>query len=48
MSCVLDAAVVVSALRQTEPRHQACLRRCKRIFSGEESLVGPAIFDLEL
>lgn len=48
MSCVLDAAVVVSALRRTEPHHQACLRRCKRIFSGEESLVVPAIFDLEV
>jgi predicted nucleic acid-binding protein len=48
MSCVLDAAVVVSALRESEPHHQACLRRCGRVFSGREPLVVPAIFDLEV
>jgi predicted nucleic acid-binding protein len=45
---VLDASVAVAALRDKEPLHRDALRRCMPLFAGEEEIVVPAIFDLEV
>lgn len=48
MKYVLDASVAVAALRNTEPSHAAALRRCMPLFAGDDEIVVPAIFDLEV
>lgn len=48
MKYVLDASVAIAALRDTEPSHKEALRRCMPLFAGEDEIVVPAIFDLEV
>lgn len=48
MIYVLDAAVVVAALRAGEPSHATALRRCTAFFAGVDEVVVPAIFDVEV
>lgn len=48
MKYVLDASVAIAALRDTEPLHKEALRRCMPLFAGEDEIVVPAIFDLEV
>jgi predicted nucleic acid-binding protein len=45
---VLDASVVVAALRSSEPSHADALRRCTPFFAGHDEIVVPAIFDVEV
>jgi predicted nucleic acid-binding protein len=45
---VLDASVAVAALRSTEPSHAAALRRCMPLFAGNDEIVVPALFDIEV
>ena len=48
MKYVLDASVAVAALRATEPGHADALRRCMPLFAGQDEVVVPAIFDIEV
>lgn len=48
MRYVLDASVAVAALRKTEPMHKEAFRRCAALFSGDDEIIVPAIFDLEV
>jgi predicted nucleic acid-binding protein len=48
MSYVLDAAVAVAALRNSESGHADALRRCAPLFMGDDQTVVPAIFDIEV
>lgn len=48
MKYVLDASVAVAALRNTEPSHAAALSRCMPLFAGDDEIVVPAIFELEV
>jgi len=48
MTYVLDASVAVAALRDGEPAHRVALRRCQPLFAGRDSIVVPAVFDLEV
>jgi predicted nucleic acid-binding protein len=48
MRHVLDASVVVAALRRSEPSHAAALRHCLPVFAGAVDVVVPAIFDVEV
>ena len=48
MTYVLDASVAVAALRDDEPGHRAAVRRCSPLFAGQDEIVVPAIFDLEV
>jgi predicted nucleic acid-binding protein len=48
MKYVLDASVAVAALRSTEPWHAAALRRCMPLFAGDDDIVVPALFDIEV
>ena len=48
MKYVLDASVAVAALRPTEPGHAAALRRCMPLFAGQDDVIVPAIFDIEV
>lgn len=48
MSFVLDASVAVAALRKGEPNHAAALQRCLPLFAGEDEIIVPAIFDIEV
>ena len=48
MKYVLDASVAVAALRSTEPSHVAALRRCMPLFAGDDDIVVPALFDIEV
>jgi predicted nucleic acid-binding protein len=48
MRYVLDAAVAVAALRANEPSHTDALRRCRAFFSGDDEIVVPSFFDVEV
>lgn len=48
MKYVLDASVAIAALRKTEPSHLDALRRCTPLFAGQDEIVVPAIFDIEV
>jgi predicted nucleic acid-binding protein len=48
MKYVLDASVAVAALRTTEPGHADALRRCMPLFAGQDEVIVPAIFDVEV
>jgi predicted nucleic acid-binding protein len=45
---VLDASVAIAALRSTEPFHSEALLRCMPLFAGDDEIVVPAIFDIEV
>jgi predicted nucleic acid-binding protein len=48
MKYVLDASVAVAALRSNEPGHHRALRRCTALFAGEDEVVVPVLFDVEV
>lgn len=48
MKYVLDASVAVAALRSSEPGHADALRRCMPLFAGQDEVIVPAIFDIEV
>lgn len=48
MTFVLDASVAIAAVRKTERAHAAALRRCMPLFTGRDSIVVPAIFEVEV
>lgn len=48
MIYVLDASVVVAALREREPGHRAALKHCLPLFERRDHIVVPAVFDLEV
>ena len=48
MKYVLDASVAVAALRSHEPFHADALRRCMPLFGGQDEIVVPALFDIEV
>jgi predicted nucleic acid-binding protein len=45
---VLDASVAVAAVRPTEPSHRAARARLIALLTGTDSIVVPAIFDVEV
>lgn len=45
---VLDASVAVAAVRPGEPSHQAARARLASLLTGVDSIVVPAIFDIEV
>lgn len=45
---VLDASVAVAAVRPGEPSHQAARARLVALLAGLDSIVVPAIFDVEV
>jgi predicted nucleic acid-binding protein len=45
---VLDASVAVAAIRAGEPSHQAARTRLTSLLAGLDSIVVPAIFDIEV
>jgi predicted nucleic acid-binding protein len=45
---VLDASVAVAAVRPSEPSHQAARARLVALFTGTDTIVVPAIFDVEV
>jgi predicted nucleic acid-binding protein len=45
---VLDASVAVAAVRKAEPGHRAALKRCMPLFRGQDEIIVPAIFDIEV
>lgn len=48
MTWVLDASLVVAALRKSEPAHAQALKCCTPFFSGQRTFVVPGIFDAEV
>lgn len=48
MICVLDASVAVAAARPNEPSHLASRSLLKRVLSGEDQILVPAIFPIEV
>ncbi|WP_437589714.1 PIN domain-containing protein [Sorangium sp. So ce1000] len=48
MKIVLDASVAVAAARQNKPSHAASRARVARILAGDDELVVPAIFPIEV
>jgi predicted nucleic acid-binding protein len=48
MRYVLDASVVVAAVRPSEPHHLAARARLLSLFTGQDEVVIPAIFDAEV
>jgi len=48
MKLVLDASVAVAAARPTKSAHHAARQRIARIFRGEDDIVVPAIFPIEV
>ena len=48
MRYVLDASVAVAAARPAEPGHAASLARTSRVLAGEDEIVVPAIFPVEI
>lgn len=48
MSYVLDASVAVAAVRPSEPHHLAAQARLLSLFTGQDEVVVPAIFDAEV
>jgi predicted nucleic acid-binding protein len=48
MKLVLDASVAVAAARPIEVAHQAARQRIARVFRGEDDIVVPAIFPIEV
>ena len=45
---VLDASVAVAAVRPGEPFHRAARRRLAALLAGLDTIVVPAIFDIEV
>jgi len=45
---VLDASVAVAAVRPSEPSYQAARARLASLLAGLDSIVVPAIFDIEV
>jgi predicted nucleic acid-binding protein len=45
---VLDASVAVAAVRPSEPSHRAARVRLASLLAGIDSIVVPAIFDIEV
>lgn len=48
MTCVLDASVAVAAARPKEPSHRAARTRVQRILEGDEGIVVPSLFSIEV
>ncbi len=48
MKFVLDASVAVAAARPTEPTHAASLARVLRVLGGDDEIVVPAVFPIEV
>ncbi|MBI4953659.1 MAG: type II toxin-antitoxin system VapC family toxin [Myxococcales bacterium] len=48
MKYVLDASVAVAAVRPTEPHHRAARRRLAALLTGQDEIVVPAIFEVEV
>jgi predicted nucleic acid-binding protein len=48
MKLVLDASVAVAAARPNEPFHAASRARVARVLSGDDEIVVPAIFPIEV
>jgi predicted nucleic acid-binding protein len=48
MKYVLDASVAVAAFRSNEPLHAACVKRLTPLLRGDDSIVVPAIFRIEV
>ncbi|WP_437762756.1 type II toxin-antitoxin system VapC family toxin [Sorangium sp. So ce281] len=48
MKIVLDASVAVAAARPNEPSHAASRARVARVLAGDDELVVPAIFPIEV
>ncbi|MGH7288782.1 MAG: type II toxin-antitoxin system VapC family toxin [Myxococcota bacterium] len=48
MRLVLDASVAVAAARAREPLHRAAQGRVARILRGEDELIVPTIFSVEV
>ena len=48
MRLVLDASVAVAATRAREPFHRAAQARVARILRGEDELIVPSIFSVEV
>ena len=48
MRLVLDASVAVAAARVREPSHRAAQARVARILRGEDELIVPTIFSVEV
>ena len=48
MRYVLDASVAVAAVRPSEPHHRAARIRLAALFTGQDQIVVPAIFDAEV
>lgn len=48
MRYVLDASVAVAAARPSELTHAAALRRLERVLRGDDEIVVPVIFQIEV
>jgi predicted nucleic acid-binding protein len=48
MKLVLDASVAVAAARPNEPSHAASRARIERVLSGDDEIVIPVIFPIEV
>jgi predicted nucleic acid-binding protein len=48
MKYVLDASVAIAAFRSNEPLHAACVKRLTPLLKGDDSIVVPAIFRIEV
>ena len=48
MIYVLDASVAVAAVRRSEPGHLASRARLRRLLQGDDEIVVPVLFDVEV
>jgi predicted nucleic acid-binding protein len=48
MKLVLDASVAIASMRPAEPEHAASRARVERALRGDDELVEPAIFGVEV
>lgn len=48
MIYVLDASVAVAAVRKSEPGHAASRARLLRLLQGDDEIVVPILFDIEV
>ena len=48
MKLVLDASVAVAAARSGEPSHASSRKRVSRVLAGEDQIIVPALFPIEV